>query len=148
MKVSKILKIVSAIISIIAVYFFVKVSTNGDGVETGDIEAVQSGVQGFMTFTFALLALILGIIVIFVVLDLVKHPAKIKRTAIGLVAFVVLIFLAYAMADAKEVVLNDETIEAGSSLSKNVSAGIILSAILGIIAFGGFVFDSLKSLLK
>ena len=148
MKVSKILKIVSAIISIIAVYFFVKVSTNGDGVETGDIEAVQSGVQGFMTFTFALLALILGIIVIFVVLDLVKHPAKIKKTVISLVAFVVLIFLAYAMADAKEVVLNDETIEAGSSLSKNVSAGIILSAILGIIAFGGFVFDSLKSLLK
>jgi len=148
MKVSKILKIVSAIISIVAVYFFVKVSTNGDGIETGDIEAVQSGVQGFMTFTFALLILILGIIVIFVVFDLVKNPAKIKKTVIGLVTFAVLIFLAYAMAEATEVVLNDETIEAGSSLSKNVSAGIILSAILGIIAFGGFIFDSLKSLLK
>ena len=148
MNVSKILKIVSAVISIIAVYFFVKVSTNGDGIETGDVEAVQIGVQGFMVFTAVLLSIILGIIVIFVVLDLIKSPGKIKKTAIGLLTFVVLIFVAYVMADSKEVILNDETIEAGSSLSKNVSAGIILSAILGVIAFGGFIVDSLKSLLK
>ncbi len=147
MKVSKILKAVSFVIAVIAVYFFVQVSTNGDGVE-GDVEALNSAVAGFISFTNILLYLTAIIIIVFVVLDIVKHPAKLKKSLIGLGIFVALYFVAYALAGDGEVVTSDKVIKAGSDLSKKVSTGIIFSAILGVIAFGGFIVDSVKSLIK
>ena len=147
MKASQILKIVSLIISLVAVYFFVQVSTNGDGVE-GDVEALNSAVGGFIGFTRILLILTVALVVVFMILDVVKYPGKLKKTIIGLVAFAVLFVLAYVLADSGEVITSSEVIKAGSSLSKNVSTGILFSFILGALAFGGFVFDSVKSLLK
>ena len=147
MKASQILKIVSLIISLVAVYFFVQVSTNGDGVE-GDVEALNSAVGGFIGFTRILLILTIALVVVFMILDVVKYPGKLKKTITGLVAFAVLFVLAYVLADSGEVITSSEVIKAGSSLSKNVSTGILFSFILGALAFGGFVFDSVKSLLK
>jgi len=147
MKASQILKIVSLIISLVAVYFFVQVSTNGDGVE-GDVEALNSAVSGFIGFTKILLILTVVLVVVFMILDVVKYPGKLKKTITGLVAFAVLFVLAYVLADSGEVITSSEVIKAGSSLSKNVSTGILFSFILGALAFGGFVFDSVKSLLK
>ena len=147
MKASQILKIVSLIISLVAVYFFVQVSTNGDGVE-GDVEALNSAVGGFIGFTRILLILTVALVVVFMILDVVKYPGKLKKTITGLVAFAALFVLAYVLADSGEVITSSEVIKAGSSLSKNVSTGILFSFILGALAFGGFVFDSVKSLLK
>ncbi len=147
MKVSKILKFVSLIIAIVAVYFFIQVSTNGDGKE-GNVEALNSAVDGFITFTKVLLYITGAIVAAFMILDVIKHPSKLKKTIIGLVAFAALFFLAYMLADSSEVITNTGIVKEGSSLSKNVSTGIMLSAILGVIAFGGFIFDSIKSLIK
>ena len=148
MKVPQILKIVSLIISLVAVYFFVQVSTNGDGVE-GDVEALNSAVGGFIGFTRILLILTVALVVVFMILDVVKYPGKLKKTITGLVAFAVLFVLAYVLADSGEVITSSAgVIKEGSSLSKNVSTGILFSFILGALAFGGFVFDSVKSLLK
>ena len=143
MSVSKILKIVSFVIAIVGVYFFIQVSSGEEG-----SEALSGAVGGFITVAKWLLILIGIIIIAFVILDMVKHPSKLKKTAIGFIAFGILFVLAYVLASDGEVVTNSAVVEAGSSLSKNVSTGIVFSAILGIIAFGGFVFDSVKSLLK
>ena len=147
MKVSKILKFVSLFISLIALYFFVQVSTNGDGKE-GNVDALNAAVASSISYTYILLIITVIIVAFFMVLDVVKHPAKLKKTLIGLVAFLVLFGIAYVMADASKVVTSSEVIEQGSNLSKKVSTGIIFSFILGIIAFAGFIFDSIKSLLK
>ena len=147
MRVSKILKFVSLIIALIAVYFFVQVSTNGDGVE-GDVEALNSAVGGYIGFTKILLIITAIIVAAFMILDVVKHPAKLKKTLIGLVVFFALFALAYVLADASAVQTSAGLIEEGSDLSKKVSTGIIFSFILGVIAFAGFIFDSVKSLLK
>ena len=147
MSVSKILKFVSLIIALVAVYFFVQVSTNGDGVE-GDVEALNSAVGGYIGFTNILLIVTAVIVAAFMILDVIKHPAKLKKTLIGLVVFFALFGLAYVMADANKVITSSEVIEEGSALSKKVSTGIIFSFILGTIAFAGFIFDSVKSLLK
>ena len=147
MKVSKILKFVSLIIALIAVYFFIQVSTNGDGVE-GDVDALNSAVNGYIGFTKILL-IITGIIVVaFMILDIVKHPAKLKSMLIGLGAFLILLVVAYLIADSKEVITSTEIIKEGSDLSKYVGTGIKFSFILGGIAFAGFIFDSIKSLIK
>ena len=150
---SKILKIVALVISLIAVYYFYQVSSIKGALDGGTPEeevALQSAVGGFVTFTKWLLILVGVIIAAFVVLDIVKHPKNIIRTLIGLGIFVVLYFVSTMMAGSEEVMSADYKVlaEEGSDLSKYVSTGIILSAILGIIAFGGFIFDSLKSLFK
>ena len=147
MKVTKILKFVSLIIALVAVYFFVQVSTNGDGIE-GDVEALNSAVGGYIGFTKILLIITAIIVAAFMILDVVKHPAKLKKTLIGLVVFFALFALAYVLADASAVQTSAGLIEEGSDLSKKVSTGIIFSFILGVIAFAGFIFDSVKSLLK
>ena len=147
MRVSKILKFVSLIIALIAVYFFVQVSTNGDGVE-GDVEALNSAVGGYIGFTRILLIITAIIVAVFMILDVIKHPAKLKKTLIGLVVFFALFALAYVLADASAVQTSAGLIEEGSALSKKVSTGIYFSFILGAIAFAGFIFDSVKSLLK
>ena len=143
MRVSKILKIVSLVIALIGVYFFVKVSSGEEG-----SEALSGSVGGFIAVAKWLLIIIGIIIVAFVVLDMIKHPSKLKKSAIGLVAFAILLGLAYMLAGDEQVITNTLTVEAGSSLSKNVSTGIVFSAILGIVAFGGFVLDSVKTLFK
>jgi len=147
MKVSKILKFVSLIIALIALYFFVQVSTNGDGKE-GNVEALNAAVSGSISYTYVLLIITALIVAFFMVLDVIKHPAKLKKTLIGLVAFLILFGIAYGIAGDGKVVTSTGVIEAGSALSKRVSTGIILSLLLGIVAFGGFIFDSIKSLLK
>ena len=147
MKVSKILKFVSLIIALIALYFFVQVSTNGDGKE-GDVEALNAAVASSISYTYILLIITVIIVAFFMVLDVVKHPAKLKKTLIGVVAFLILFGIAYALAGDGKVEVSSGIIEKGSVLSKRVSTGIIFSFILGIIAFAGFIFDSVKSLLK
>jgi len=147
MKVSKILKFVSLIIALVAVYFFVQVSTNGDGIE-GDVEALNSAVGGYINFTKVLLYLIALILIVFMVMDIIKHPSKLKKMIIGVVAFAILFAIALALSKSDRIETSTEVFEAGSKLTKNVGTGIWLSFILGIIAFGGFVFDSVKSLFK
>ena len=147
MKMSQILKIVSLVIAVIAVYFFVQVSTHGDGVE-GDVEALNGYVGGFIGFTRILLILVVAVVVIFMILDVVKYPKKLKKTIKGIVVFFALFGLAHVLADSNEVITSTEVIKEGSSLSKKVSRGIWFSFILGAIAFAGFIYDSIKSLLK
>jgi len=146
MNISKILKIVSAVIALIAIYFFVKVATGEEG-----SEALSGNVSATIAFTKAILIGVVLIIVVFMVLDIVKHPKNLKKTIIGLGLFAVLFLLAYMLAGSEEVLASTGRkvlAEEGSSLSKNVSTGIVMSTLLGIIAFGGFIFDSVKSLLK
>ena len=143
MSVSRILKIVTLVIALIGIYFFVKVATGEEA-----SEALSGSVSASIGFTKILLIVVGAIIVAFMLLDVVKHPSKLKKTLIGLVAFVVLFVLSYIIASDGEVITNTMTVEAGSTLSKRVSTGITLAGVLGIIAFGGFVFDSVKTLFK
>ncbi len=146
MNISRILKIVSAVIALIAIYFFIKVATGEEG-----SEALSGNVSASIAFTKMILIGILILIVIFMTLDVIKHPKNLKKTIIGLVLFGVIFVIAYMLAGSEEVIASagkKVLAEEGSSLSKNVSTGIVMSALLGIIAFGGFILDSVKSLLK
>lgn len=146
MNISKILKIVSAVIALIAIYFFIKVAGGEEG-----SEALSGDVSATIAFTKAILIGVMLLIVVFMVLDIIKNPKNLKKTIIGLALFGVIFVIAYVLAGSEEVIASagkKVLAEKGSSLSKNVSTGIVMSAILGIIAFGGFIFDSVKSLLK
>lgn len=143
MNLSRILQIIALVISLVAVYFFVKVSTGEEG-----SEALSSSVGGFINFTKFLLIGVGMLVTVFMVLGIVKDPKVLKKTLIGLAIFLLLFVVAYVISGDGEVVTSTNVVEAGSTLSKRVSTGINFSMILGGIAFAGFIFDSVKSLLK
>lgn len=150
-KLSKILSIVTGVISLIAVYFLIRIIMEGDDAVSENADLQNSLVNPYINFAKAILYITAAVSVIFSLLNLIKYPQLLKKTLISLAFLGVLLAISYAMADdgatlnPSGIVLEDG--EAGST-SKWVSTGIWFSLILGaiglLIIFGGFV----KSLVR
>ena len=136
--ITKYLKFISLFISIIGAYFFIKILGNG-----GD----DATVGMFIGFTKWILILTVVIVLIYTILNLLKNPKALKKALFTLVALGILFAIAYMMADGGEVVTKAGTLKAGGT-SKLISASMIFSFILGAIAFLGFIFDSVRNLIK
>ncbi|MCF6297075.1 MAG: hypothetical protein L3J08_03690 [Flavobacteriaceae bacterium] len=145
-KLSKILSIVTGVISLIAVFFLIRIIMEGDDA-VSENAALQNGlVDPYITFAKVVLFLTAIVSVVFSLMNLIKYPKLLKKTLISLAALGVLLVIAYVMADdgetlnASGIVLEDG--QAGST-SKWVSTGIWFSVILGglglFIILGGFV---------
>ncbi len=150
-KLSKILSITTGIISLIAIYFLIRIIMEGDDTVKESVDLQNNLVSPYITFAKVVLYVTAGIAVLFSVWNLVKHPQLLKKTLISLVALGILLGLAYATADdgatlnPSGIVLKDG--EAGST-SKWVSTGITYSMILGGIALLGVLADFVKSLVS
>lgn len=145
-KLSKILSIVTGVISLIAVFFLIRIIMEGDDAVSENAEIQNSLVDPYITFAKVVLYLTALVSVVFSLLNLIKYPKLLKKTLISLAALGALLVIAYVMADdgetlnASGIVLEEG--QAGST-SKWVSTGIIFSLILGgvglFIILGGFV---------
>lgn len=150
-KKSKILTYITGFIGLIGFYFFVRIIMEGDTVLTEDVDAQNSVLSPFITYSIFLLIATSAIAVVFSLINLTKNPAVLKRTLLGVAAMAILLVIAYVFAsdaattDAMGNVILDG--EAGS-VSKWVSALINYSFILGAIGLGFFLFDFVKSLVK
>lgn len=150
-KKSKILTYITGFIGLIGFYFFVRIIMEGDTVLTEDVDAQNSVLSPFITYSIFLLIATSAIAVVFSLINLTKNPAVLKRTMLGVAAMAILLVIAYVFAsdaattDAMGKVILDG--EAGS-VSKWVSALINYSFILGAIGLGFFLFDFVKSLVK
>ncbi|MFZ2284701.1 MAG: hypothetical protein WAV86_12575 [Lutibacter sp.] len=150
-KKSKILTYITGFIGLIGFYFFVRIIMEGDTVLTEDVDAQNSVLSPFITYSIFLLIATSAIAVVFSLINLTKNPEVLKRTMLGVVAMAILLVIAYVFAsdaattDAMGKVILDG--EAGS-VSKWVSALINYSFILGAIGLGFFLFDFVKSLVK
>lgn len=136
--ITKYLKFISLFIGIVGAYFFIKILSNG-----GD----DATVGMFIGFTKWVLIIVVIIVLIYTIMNLLKNPKALKKALFMLVGLGILFLVAYMMADGSEVVTKAGTLEAGSK-SKFISASMIFSFILGAIAFIGFIFDSVRNLLK
>ncbi|OGS70153.1 MAG: hypothetical protein A3F91_07550 [Flavobacteria bacterium RIFCSPLOWO2_12_FULL_35_11] len=150
-KKSKILTYITGFIGLIGFYFFVRIIMEGDTVLTEDVDAQNSVLSPFITYSIFLLIATSAIAVVFSLINLTKNPEVLKRTLLGVAAMAILLVVAYVFAsdaattDAMGKVILDG--EAGS-VSKWVSALINYSFILGAIGLGFFLFDFVKSLVK
>jgi glucan phosphoethanolaminetransferase (alkaline phosphatase superfamily) len=145
--IGKILKWITLVIALVAVYFFVRILTNGDDAIRESADLQNSIVGGFISFTYVILILTALVAVVASIWSLLKHPKMLKRVLIGIAAFLILFAIAYMMSDDSKVVTNLVTVEQGGQ-SKFIEAGIRFSLILGGLAFFGFIFDSIRSLIK
>jgi len=145
-KLSKILSIVTAVISLVAIYFLIMIIMEGDDAVKESVDLQNSLVSPYISFAKIILYITAILAIGFSILNLVKNPQLLKKSLISLVALGLLLAISYAMADdgetlnASGLVLKDG--EAGTT-SKWVSTGIWYSLVLGgvglLVIFGGFV---------
>ncbi|MCF6351174.1 MAG: hypothetical protein L3J23_09155 [Flavobacteriaceae bacterium] len=141
--ITKFIKFISLFIALVGAYFFIKILT----IDGDDVSALSRPVSLFINFTKIVLYITIAIVLIFTVKNLLKNPKAMKKALISLGALAVVFALSYMMADGGKVVTSAGTLEAGST-SKLVSAGMWFSILLGAVAFIGFIFDTVKTLVK
>ena len=148
---SKILTIVAGVISLIGVFFMLRVIMIGDDTLKSDASA-QGIVSGFITYSVILLIAVAAITVILSLVALVKNPQNLKKTLMGIAVLGVILAITYFTASDAAVldgitgnVIKDG--EAGST-SQWVSALINFTGILGAAGLVIIGAGMVKNLIK
>lgn len=147
----KIAKIATGALGLIGVIMLVRVMLPGDEALKTDMDVQASVLDPFISFTIMMLYLTTGITILFSIVNLVKHPAALKKAIISLVVLGILFGISYAMAsDAQVTGPNGTFIEGGEagSTPKMVGTLINYTYILGIIGLGTVVWGSLRSMMS
>jgi glucan phosphoethanolaminetransferase (alkaline phosphatase superfamily) len=149
-KLSKILTLVAGLIGLIGFFFFIRIMMEGDEALKVDADLQNSILSPFINFSIIVLVVTAIIAVVFSAVNMVKNPQVLKRTLLGVGLLLILLFVAYSVADDGAVMSMGKVLKDGEagSVSKWVSTGINFSAILGVIGFGAFFIDFVKSLVK
>ncbi len=145
----KIAKIGAAALGLIGVVMLIRVMMPGDEELATDVDVQASVLDPFVSFTIMMLYLTAGIAILFSIVNLVKHPAALKKAIISLVVLGVLFGISYAMASDAEVTgPNNTFIEGGEagSTPKMVGTLIKYTYILGIIGLGTVIWGSVKTM--
>ena len=149
-KLSKILTLVAGLIGLIGFFFFIRILIEGDEALKIDADLQNSILSPFISFSIIVLVVTAIIAVVFSAVNMIKHPQVLKRTLMGVGVLLIFLVVAYFLADDGAVMSMGKVLEYGEagSISKWVSTGINFSAILGVIGFGAFLIDFVKSLVK
>jgi len=145
MKSDLLLKILVAVIFVLAVVGMGMIAYGG---EVDSVEMARA-TTFVVNLAIALLFLALTLSVVMSLLSLLKNPAALKKTLLGLAIFGVLFAVSYFASSSDAVFgANKESLLEAGSISKWSGTGLIFSYIL--LGFGGlfFVLDLLRGLIK
>lgn len=141
---TRILTFVVAVLAIIGVALFIRVA----GVDDSDTVGVSDAVSPLVTYSLFLLIASVVIAVVASLWSMLKNPAALKKTLLGLGVLAVVLAIAYFSASDELVMGADGVLAEKGSISKWVGTGIIYSLILGGIGLLFFVYDLIKGLVK
>ena len=160
MDINKIVKILAAVISLIAVFLLVRIIMIGDEVIESDASK-QGIIDFFASFALYLLIAVAIITLVLSLFNLFKHPKALKKTLIGLGVLLVLFAITYFMASSEEVkdalgevvpIKNSKGViltgDEAASVSKWVSGMINFTGILGLLGILAIGSGFVKSLVK
>lgn len=136
MKIQNIIKIISAVIGVLAAFFLLRIIGAGDddikmAATMGDFGAVSPLVE----LARIVLVLTVAITLIFTLRGLFSDLAKLKKAGIAIGLFLAVVFLSYALSDGVETPLKDGEVLSASG-SKWVGTGIRTFYILAVLAIG------------
>ena len=148
MKIQNIIKIISAIISVLAAFFLLRIIGSGDddikmAATMGDFSAVSPLVELARIVIFITIATTL----IFSLLGLFSDRAKLKKAAISIGLFLCVIGISYVLSEGVETPLKDGEVLSASG-SKWVGTGIRTFYILAVIAIGLMIFSGVTKIIK
>ena len=148
MKLQNIIKIISAIIGLLAAFFLLRIIGIGDdeikmAATAGDFGAVSPLVE----LARIVLIITISVTLIFTLLGLFSDSAKLKKASISVGLFIGVIAISYLLSDGVETPLKD-----GEVLSANgarwVGTGIRTFYILALIAISLMLFSGVNKILK
>ena len=100
-------------------------------------------VSPLYTLSIVVIVALLIATVVTIFSGLAKNPASLKKTGLGIVAFLVIVGIAYGMSTGTEVITRDgDVITAGTT--KWVEAGIISFYIFSVLAIGSMIAAGVK----
>ena len=148
MKIQNIIKIISAIISVLAAFFLLRIIGTGDddikmAATMGDFSAVSPLVELARIVIFITIATTL----IFSLLGLFSDRTKLKKAAISIGLFLCVIGISYVLSEGVETPLKDGEVLSASG-SKWVGTGIRTFYILAVIAIGLMIFSGVTKIIK
>ncbi|MDW5289295.1 hypothetical protein [Formosa sp. PL04] len=138
MSLHKILTIIVGVLSVIGIIFALMIMTGNDGM-----------IDNMIYVTYAMLLLILGLVLVFVIKGLFQ--GDIKKTLLSVGTFVVILFIAYAMSSGTDLNLTpflDKGMDVTEQTSKYVGAGLNAFYILAIVAIASMVYANVKKLIN
>ncbi|WP_299776828.1 hypothetical protein [uncultured Formosa sp.] len=138
MSLHKILKIIVGVLSVIGIIFALMIITGN-----------ESMIDNMLYVTYLVLAIIIALVIVFVVKGLFE--GDIKKTLLSVGAFVVILFISYAMSSGTDLDLTpflDKGMDVTESTSKYVGAGLFAFYGLAIIAIGSMVYANIKKLIN
>ncbi len=148
MKIQNIIKIISAIISVLAAFFLLRIIGSGDddikmAATMGDFSAVSPLVELARIVIFITIATTL----IFSLLGLFSDRAKLKKAAISIGLFLCVIGISYVLSEGVETPLKDGEVLSANG-SKWVGTGIRTFYILAVIAISLMIFSGVTKIIK
>ena len=148
MKIQNIIKIISAIISVLAAFFLLRIIGTGDddikmAATMGDFSAVSPLVELARIVIFITIATTL----IFSLLGLFSDRAKLKKAAISIGLFLCVIGISYVLSEGVETPLKDGEVLSASG-SKWVGTGIRTFYILAVIAISLMIFSGVTKIIN
>ena len=148
MKLQNIIKIISAIIGLLAAFFLLRIIGIGDdeikmAATAGDFGAVSPLVE----LARIVLIITVSVTLIFTLLGLFSDSAKLKKASISVGLFIVVITISYLLSDGVETPLKDGEVLSASG-ARWVGTGIRTFYILALIAISLMLFSGVNKILK
>jgi hypothetical protein len=148
MKLQNIIKIISAIIGLLAAFFLLRIIGIGDdeikmAATVGDFGAVSPLVE----LARIVLIITVSVTLIFTLLGLFSDSAKLKKASISVGLFMGVIAISYLLSDGVETPLKDGEVLSASG-ARWVGTGIRTFYILALIAISLMLFSGVNKILK
>jgi TRAP-type mannitol/chloroaromatic compound transport system permease small subunit len=148
MKIQNIIKIISAIVGVLAAFFLLRIIGTGDedikmAATMGDFSTVSPLVE----LARVVLLITVVITLIFTLLGLFSDPAKLKKALISIGLFLAVVAISYVLSDGVETPLKDGEVLSASG-AKWVGTGIRTFYILAVIAISLMLFSGISKIIK
>jgi hypothetical protein len=148
MKVQNIIKIISAVIGLIAAFFLLRIITTGDenikmAASMGDFGAVSPLVE----LARIVLAITIVVTLLFTLRGLFSDFSKLKKAGISIGLFLLVVVVSYLLSEGVETPLKDGEVLSASG-SRWVGTGIRTFYILSLVAIGMMLFSGVNKILK
>ena len=148
MKIQNIVKIISAVIGVLAAFFLLRIIGTGDddikmAASMGDFGTVSPLVE----LSRIVLIITIAVTLIFTLRGLFSDAAKLKKAGVAIGLFLVVIFISYALSEGVETPLKDGEVLSASA-SKWVGTGIRTFYILSVVAISLMALSGARKILK
>lgn len=155
MVIHKVFKYLALLLCVIAAGFFIYTITVGDEIIEGG-ESQGSTIVPLMNLAYIIMAIAVGLVLVFVLKGVFSSPAVLKRSLISVGILLVICLIAYfGLADdavtdpgSGKLVMLDEGEALTPETSKLVGASIYTFYIVAILAVGSILWTGLSKLLN